>query len=50
MDIERLAHQIWRSVPGITFDKARQMALSLANSHDTRENKQVRVIRAKETR
>lgn len=50
MDIDRLAHKIWRTVPGITFEKARQMALSVANVPNTREDKQVRVIRAKETR
>lgn len=50
MSVEQLAKQIWIANPGITFEEARERAARMQSEKQTRDLKQVRVVRAEEVR
>lgn len=50
MSVEQLAKQIWVANPGITFEEARERAARMSHKKETRELKQIRVVRAEEVR
>lgn len=49
MSTDQVARQIWMANPGLTFEEARKRAERMSKK-ETREIKQVRVIRAEEVR
>ena len=50
MSVEQLAKQIWVANPGITFEEARERAARVSRDKQTRDLKQVRIMRAEEVR
>lgn len=49
MNTHQLARQIWVANPGLTFEEAFRRAERLSKKQ-TRESKQVRILRVEETR
>ena len=50
MTTYQLARQIWMANPGLTFEEAMRRAERMTSKKETRELKQVRVMRAEEVR
>jgi hypothetical protein len=50
MTLYQLARQIWMANPGLTFEEAHRRAEAKMVEKETREIKQVRVVRAEEVR
>ena len=50
MSLYQVARQIWMANPGLTFEEAMRCAERLSSEKETREIKQVRVVRAEELR
>lgn len=50
MSLYQVARQIWMAHPGLTFEEAMRRAERIVSQKETREIKQVRVVRAEELR